>query len=280
MKKTENYTIDIDRVSHVDKPHALNSIAAIHEQIEIKCFYEGTATLLIENQTISVEAGDVVVINPYEFHATVGIGEERGKYHLFMLPLDYFSGVAELNLHRLYFVEGKKFATLFAADPEIHRILMTVAEEARNGQPASELMIRSLLMTLFAHLLRKGVVNAETPVSEKTSQHLYSVIEPALRCIRNEYHRALTADKLAESCKISKTYFCRVFKAVTKKSAMEYLRDFRLQVADALLSSTKSSVAEISACCGFESPNYFSRCYKRYYGKTPRQGRNETEETL
>ena len=276
----ENLTIDLDRVSHVDKPQARNSIAAIHEQIEIKCFYEGTATLLIENQRVSVGAGDVVVINPYEFHATVGIGEQRGKYHLFMLPLDFFSGVPELNLHRLYFGEGKKFPTVISADPQIHDILMQVSEEARSGLLANDLMIRSLFMTLFVHVLRKGVVNGEKPASEKTSQHQYSVIEPALRCIRNEYQRALSVDELAASCKVSKTYFCRVFKAVTKKSAMEYLRDFRLQVAEAMLSNTQTSVSEISACCGFESPNYFSRCYKSYYGKTPRQGRNKTEETV
>ena len=67
---------------------------AIHEAVEIKCFYEGTSTLLLGTQTVTVKAGDVVVINPYEFHATIDRGEEgnTGKYHLFMVPLDFFSG--------------------------------------------------------------------------------------------------------------------------------------------------------------------------------------------
>jgi transcriptional regulator GlxA family with amidase domain len=71
-----------------------------------------------------------------------------------------------------------------------------------------------------------------------------------------------------------------VFKSVTKKSAMEYLRDYRLQVANALLSGTDSPVGEIAERCGFESPNYFSRCYKRYYGKSPREGRLEKRSAM
>ena len=53
----------------------------------------------------------------------------------------------------------------------------------------------------------------------------------------------------------------------------EYLRDFRLRVGNALLTGTDRSIAELSACCGFENQNYFSRCYKQYYGETPSQSR-------
>ena len=133
-------------------------------------------------------------------------------------------------------------------------------------QEASDLMIKSLLMAFFALLLRNGITQAEHSVPEKNELRLYSVIEPALRCIKNEYRRELTVEELAKKCNVSKHYFCRVFKAVTRKSAMEYLRSFRLQVANILLSNTKSSISEIAACCGFESANYFSRCYKQYYG--------------
>lgn len=265
--------ITLGKVSRRDKQWDLSGNTALHEELEIKCFYEGSATLLVESRSISVKAGDVVVINPYEFHATVDVGEEKGAYHLFMLPLDYFTGVPELNLHRLCFGGGKKFTTLFAGEPKLYGLLMEAAEEVRQGLPGHELVVKSLLMTFFAHLLRSGMEDADG--SEKSSQRLYSVVEPALRCIKNEYPHTMTVEELAGLCKVSKHYFCRVFKSVTKKSAMEYLRDYRLQVANALLSGTDSPVGEIAERCGFENPNYFSRCYKQYYGKTPRQGRQE-----
>lgn len=273
MHPNRSCEITLGKVSRADRKKDLSGTTALHEDIEIKCFYEGTATLLIESQTVSVKAGDVVVINPYEFHATVDTGEEKGKYHLFMLPLDYFSGEPALDLHKLFFGEGKKFSTLYSGNRQLYDLLMQAAEEFRQKEAPCDLMIKSLLMTFFALLLRHGVTQAEHSAPEKSELRLYSVIEPALWCIKNEYRRPLSVEELAKKCNVSKHYFCRVFKAVTKKSPMEYLRLFRLRVANALLSNTDGSVAEISVSCGFESPNYFSRCYKACYGESPRRSR-------
>ncbi len=260
------------KVSSTDKVVNLSGNNALHEALEIKCFYEGTATLLIGSQTVQVVAGDVVVINPYEFHATVNTGEDKGKYHLFMLPLDYFAGIPELDLRSVLFAEEKQFIT-HHQNPRLHSFLMQAAEESRQNQENS-LLIRSLLMAAFALLLRGGLIQPEAAPRKKALRS-YLVIEPALRCIKNEYGRVMTVEELAKLCNVSKHYFCRVFKSITGKSVMEYLRDFRLRVANVLLTNTDRSISDIAACCGFDSANYFSRCYKQSYGCSPRQGRNE-----
>ena len=267
-----NLTIYTDKVSSADKVVSLTGNNALHEEIEIKCFYEGSATLLIGSQTVPVKAGDVVVINPYEFHATVNTGEDKGKYHLFMLPLDYFSGVPELDLRRVLFAEEKQFITHYT-DPRLHGFFMQAAEEFRQKQDTGDLLLRSLLMAAFALLLQNGLAETENAAPKKALRS-YLVIEPALRCIKNEYGRVMTVEELAKLCNVSKHYFCRVFKSITGKSVMEYLRDFRLRVANVLLTSTDRSISDIAACCGFDSSNYFSRCYRKCYGHSPRQGRN------
>jgi len=274
--QVDNLYISVGKVSNADKVVNLTGNNALHEEIEIKCFYEGSATLLIGSQTVQVEAGDVVVINPYEFHATVNTGEDKGKYHLFMLPLDYFTGIPELDLRRVLFAENKQF-TVHHSDPRLHHFLMQAAEEFRQNRN-SGLLIRSLLMAAFALLLRGGLVQNEASAPRKKELRSYLVIEPALRCIKNEYGRVMTVEELAKLCNVSKHYFCRVFKSITGKSVMEYLRDFRLRVASVLLQSTDRSISDIAASCGFDSANYFSRCYKQHYGHSPRQGRNGREE--
>ena len=88
-----------------------NASQAIHEVIEIKCFYEGESTLLIGNETIQVKAGDIVVINPYEFHTTADYGKkERGKYHLFMMSVDFFDVVMASGLDLRQLIFGKRMA--------------------------------------------------------------------------------------------------------------------------------------------------------------------------
>ena len=273
MAEIKTYRIATDNVSYVDRPDSISDRTALHEAIEIKCFYEGTATLLIESHSVPVRAGDVVVINPYEFHATVETGAEKGKYHLFMLPLDYFAGIPGLDLQELFFTQGKAFCNRFAADEELHALLMRAAREAGQEHPARDVMIKGLLMQVFALLLRRGIAEGERPSPERSVLRRYPVIDPALRCIKTHYAEKLTVEQLANLCGVSKHYFCRVFKAVTEKGAMEYLRDFRLRVANALLTGTKRNVADIAIGCGFENQNYFSRCYKQYYGETPSQSR-------
>ena len=278
MQELKTYSVSVGIPAFLDSVENPTGRNALHEDIEIKCFYEGTATLLVDSQTIDVKAGDVVVINSYAFHKTVNIGEGKGKYHLFMLPLDYFAGVPELDLHKLYYLDGKRFRTLFQQDTQLHGILMKVAEEYRSKQTGWELMIRSLLMEFFTLLLRKGITEAEYPTHGKSTKRLFSVIEPALQCIKNDYATDVTIEHLAELCNVSKHYFCRTFKAITQKSPMEYLREFRLRIANALLLNTSKSISEIASGCGFETPNYFSRCYRNQYGYSPRQSRQPRQE--
>lgn len=65
----------------------------------------------------------------------------------------------------------------------------------------------------------------------------------------------------------------RKVKALTGLAPKEYLRIARLKLADNLLATTKLNISEIAYKCGFSSPNYFSKCYKNYYGCTPKSNR-------
>lgn len=101
----------------------------------------------------------------------------------------------------------------------------------------------------------------------------YELIYPAIRKIRNDYAKKITVDELASLCNISKYHFCRIFKKVTTLSAVNYQTEYRLQVADILLKNTDKSITEIAILCGFEDACYFSRCYKKHTGVSPKQNR-------
>ena len=83
-----------DSISRIDDPAGVTR--ALHEEIELKYFYEGESTLLIGGETVEVRAGDLVVINPYELHSTIRFGEDRGRYRLLMMDPDFFMDGAVL----------------------------------------------------------------------------------------------------------------------------------------------------------------------------------------
>ncbi len=268
-----NMRISVGRTSFVDNIEAESK--ALHESIEIKCFYEGNTTLLVGSKTVTASAGDIVVINPYEFHATVDCGDGSGKYHLFMIPLDFFSadGVDALKLRLLLLANNKSFKTLFRNDTRMLRILMRAAKEYEEKKTAYTVAIRGLMMEFFAILMRKGIRDDGKTDIQKDNLRSYRLIEPALRHIRDNYADCFTINDLAALCNLSKHYFCRVFKTVTGTTAMEYLKDYRMKISDAMLSNTDKSITQISNQCGFESVSYFCRCYKGRYGISPSKRR-------
>lgn len=244
---------------------------AIHEDIEIKCFYEGSATLLIGDETVQVKAGDVVIINPYEFHATIACSEDKGKYHLFMILPDYFveGDTPEAEL-MLMLRTGQTFLRRhYEDDGRIFGILTEAAEEYRARDVAYESAVRGLMIQLFALLLRRGIAETDASADARRTFVHYKLIEPALRHIRDRYAERIDVEELARMCGLSKHYFCHVFKSVIGQSPMAYLNDYRVKVADTLLGNTEKSIADVAEACGFEGANYFCRRYKIYYGISP-----------
>jgi AraC-like DNA-binding protein len=49
----------------------------------------------------------------------------------------------------------------------------------------------------------------------------------------------------------------------------EFIRDIRMKRAAQLLDQNKISISEIAYMVGFDSPNYFSKVFKKYYNISP-----------
>lgn len=243
---------------------------ALHEAIEIKYFFEGTSTLLIGSKSYTVSAGDTVVINPYEFHATINCGEVPGKYYIIMIEPDFFENMgADIpNLRNLLHGHRVSLKNHFAKDEKLANVLKQIVYEAQSQDEYFRLSIRGLMLELLTILLRTAK-NSEMDKQPENVHRFYEIIEPSLRKIRDEYTERLSVEALAEACSVSKYYFCRVFKSVTDTSPMAYLLEYRLKVADAMLSNTSKSIAQIASESGFEDENYFSRCYKKHFGISP-----------
>jgi DNA-binding response OmpR family regulator len=74
----------------------------------------------------------------------------------------------------------------------------------------------------------------------------------------------------ANDLNISQSTLERIIKREHGISPNKYILERKLQKADILLHSNKGiSIKEVSFMFGFSSVSYFSRCYKKVYGKPP-----------
>ena len=103
----------------------------------------------------------------------------------------------------------------------------------------------------------------------------YQAIEPAVGAIHSDYNKKLTSEELADRCSMSVYYFCRVFKRVMGVTPVQYQTEYRMRIAELLLRDGQLSVTAIVHMIGYEDETYFSRCYKKYRGISPRQEKNK-----
>ena len=267
-----------DCVSNIDSPVRISK--AFHKEIEIKYFYEGNATLLVGSKIVQAKAGDLVVMNPYEVHSTIRFGENKGKYHLIMIDPDSFfeRDLAVSAPKQMLTWSDFEFDTHIREDQRISALMLRLADEQKRKSPYYRLMLRGLMLELFSLLLRDYAKTEETASSDENIRY-FETVEPAVQRIRDRYFEKITAEDLSSLCNVSKCHFCRIFKKATGKTAMQYLTDYRLQIADVLLSDPSYSISLIAEKCGFEDESYFCRCYKRKFGSSPGQKRSKRIKT-
>lgn len=87
--------------------------------------------------------------------------------------------------------------------------------------------------------------------------------------VQNITNPQLNVEMLADIFNISRSQVYRKLKALTGKTAVEFIRTVRLKQALKLMDTQKYTLAEIAYKTGFTSPSYFTRSFKEQYGKAP-----------
>ncbi|WP_150273676.1 response regulator [Paenibacillus tepidiphilus] len=101
------------------------------------------------------------------------------------------------------------------------------------------------------------------------------LVEEALEYIRSHYQEPdMSIGRVCQHLHISTGYFSSVFKKEMKLTFVAYLLQIRLEAAKELLRSTELKAFEIAERIGFADPNYFSFCFRKKFGFSPKEYKN------
>ncbi|CAI6081619.1 HTH-type transcriptional activator RhaR [Paenibacillus sp. JJ-100] len=108
-------------------------------------------------------------------------------------------------------------------------------------------------------------------------QHVYKdIVEQALAFTKKHYADPdLSIQKVCAHLHISSGYFCSIFKKEVQLTFLQYLMQIRMDEARELLRSTELKSFEIAEKVGFAEPNYFSFCFKKNIGVSPKEYRKQ-----
>ncbi len=91
--------------------------------------------------------------------------------------------------------------------------------------------------------------------------------------LRENLTQAHQLKELAAAAGLSVPHFSSLFRRQTGYAPIDYLIRLRIQRACVLLDTTDKSVAAIAAEVGYEDAYYFTRCFHRIVGSSPRSYR-------
>lgn len=118
---------------------------------------------------------------------------------------------------------------------------------------------------IYCRLVKKYSANQYAPFVRKTVAY-----------IESDLSGDLSLAALAALLNINASYLSTLFHKETGKTVTEFVNEKRMELASRLLRTTQLQIQTIAQHCGMSDVNYFSKIFKKHYGVTPRQYRDES----
>lgn len=101
----------------------------------------------------------------------------------------------------------------------------------------------------------------------------------ALDYIEENLENNISSEDVAKAAHVSKFYFLRIFNILSGITVGEYIRQRRLSLAVKEVVSTKHKIVDISLKYGYETPEAFTKAFKKLHDVSPSEAR-KTKENL
>jgi signal transduction histidine kinase/DNA-binding response OmpR family regulator len=187
-------------------------------------------------------------------------------------------------------MDGLEFCNLIKNDihtSHIPLILLTARAEVENfiegfETGADDYISKPFNISLLDIKIRSLIENREklrrlymqnlTPVPREltTTRPDEDFLRKTLSVIeKNIADSKFSVHKLAEDVGVSRSLLHKKLIAIADVSANDFITSIRLKKSALLLMEGKMNVSEIAFSLGFNDPKYFSRCFKKQFGKPP-----------
>jgi len=257
-----------------------------HEFVEIVYLYEGSVEILIKDQTMRLEKGDLCIMDSNVVHS-IGRTTEKDIIINILTPKRYFNTTFLTTLINVQVVTGflgevisqktahDKYWLVHCGDNEdirysFEKIFCEFLDPAVGS--ASAIRYHIGLVLIEAVRYDKGEnspAKEEDPASLLLPQILQYIDEHCVTCTLNE---------VAEHFNYSATYLSKKLKQKTGKSFQELVSEQRLNRVAIQLVNTDASIFEIATNCGYQNMAFFYQKFSQKFGMTPKEYRNQAGE--
>lgn len=259
-----------------------------HERLELFLPLDGPARVLMGEEEVDLEAGDLLVVDNLKLHSVVNfpgfdtrvivisfmpefvysLGSPTHDY-AFLVP---FYAKVEAHPHVLK-ADAELAAPVFGALAKLLECYFA-AEDTTYFQAGCKAYFLEVLYFLARQFRTSEGLKAEFLRQQQKSQRLKKVLDH----ISQHYAERITVPEAARLAGMSSAAFMKLFKQVAGMTFVSYTTRVRLTHSLPLLRETDLSIAEVSGRVGFSEQSYFDRRFKQQFGITPLQYRKQATE--
>jgi AraC-like DNA-binding protein len=236
-----------------------------HALLELLLPLTSPGNIFVNDQVYPLERGTLYLIGENTLHRTMATGS-HARYVLHIsrrtladlsTPQTDFTQLAQDSFRR---------ATLDREHmTELIELFQALERNKNDGTFGSDIRQTVSLLNLLIRVA--PALNAAT-AGESIRNKDFMRVAPILDYIRDNLSEPLSLDQIASEFYISKHYLCRIFKAATGFSVMEYIIYSRVLRARQLLQEGVS-VQRAGELSGFSDNSHFIRTFGHLTGMTP-----------
>ena len=226
---------------------------------------EGRGTLTTASAgRYSISEGDIFLIFPGEWH-TYSPNPETGWK-------EYWIGFKGIN------IDSRVSAGFFSKHSPIYRVgyndtLISLFKEAIQVAKKQEKHFQQLLAGIVNYMLGLAF-SIDSNKKLKNSMNL-ELVNRARALMQENIETNIEMPEIADHLIISYSSFRHIFKQYTGIAPSQYYLNLKIQRAKDMLKSSSASIKEISYILHFDTPEYFTKLFKKKTGLTPSQFREQ-----
>jgi AraC-like DNA-binding protein len=240
----------------------------LHSAFEIVYVRNGWGQIKIDHSESIYEEGALICIAPNIPH--MGFGNEMFENHSEVVI--QFSEEFINQKVRIFpefapvikLLKQSKRGLVF--HPAVKESLADVFEQLPDSLPAKKLLlVLEILDVLSKSEAYHTCLSYDISNSPRDSERIGQVLE----YINTHYDTEISTRFIAEQIGLTPNSFCRMFKKITKKTFLEFVNEFRIQKASAMLERSDKNISEVMYLNGFNDLSYFAKQFKKFNEITP-----------
>lgn len=251
-----------------------------HDEIEFLIVTKGKASFQIGASYYEVSEGEAIFISRGEIHAGFPIDNYNCSFNAIVFSSDlllcnnadviqikYIEPMLNKNYILPIYIKGE-----FQWEKDILFKLQELIDIVNTKPFTYELIVKAQLFYIFSIFLQK---------SEKVMHNNYNIndykierLKKILGYIHNNYNKKLTLKDISKFINMSEGHLCRFFKEMLRRTLIDYINYYRINIAAKLLLDSSKKVIDVGIDVGFENCSYFISNFKHYMKCTPSEYRS------